>query len=104
MGRCYLKPQHSLPGIYFFPTMKATLRGVQVGCQTMCYHCSLKSRGQHHDKVAFPGQPSSIKAHLQDAKRFPNPCKVNSLQIIVPFIRCVLLWDCFKVGLFPQLV
>lgn len=99
-----LKTTHILPGIYLFPKMKATLRWVQLRCQTMCYHCVLKSKGQSNDKVTFPEQPSSIKAHLQDAKHFPILVKVNNLQIIVPFIRCVLLLECFKVCLLLQLV
>lgn len=63
------KTIHILPGIYLFHKMK-TLRRVQVICHTMCYHCVLKIKRQSNDKVTFPEQPSSIKAHLQDAKHF----------------------------------
>lgn len=46
--------------------------------------------------VTFLEQLFNIKADFQDAKRLPNSGKVNSLQIIVPFIQCVLLLDYFK--------
>lgn len=63
----------------------------------MHYHCVLKSNWQGNDTVTFLEQLFSIKADFQDAKCLPNSCKVNSLQIIVPFTQCVLLLDYFKV-------
>ena len=54
--------------------------------------------------VTFLEQLSSIKADFQDARRLPNAGKVNSLQIIVPFIPCVLSRGYFEMCLLPLLI
>lgn len=65
----------------------------------MHYYCLLNSSRQGNDMVTFLEQLFSIKADFQDAKCLPNSGKVNSLQIIVPFISCMLLRDYFKMCL-----
>lgn len=72
-----------------FPKRKAIVRQLQVRWKTMHYYYVLRSNWQGNDIVTFLEQLFSIKADFQDARRLLNAGKVNSLQIIVPFIPCV---------------